>query len=73
MIELCFSNAMKGCLRVAQHCGAGGAGAVGLIYGAAEGTPPSDVEYAAVLDRARRAAEMRSRRAVSLAGSPRMC
>lgn len=70
MIELCFSNAVKGCLRVAQHCGAGGAGAVGLIYGAAEGTPPSDVEYAVVLDRARRAAEMRSRRAVSLGGQP---
>lgn len=70
MIELCFSNAVKGCLRVAQHCGAGGAGAVGLIYQAPEGAPPSDAEYAAALDQARRTVKAQNRRAVSLGGQP---
>ena len=36
MIELCFDQSTQGALRCAQHCGAGGRKAFGVIFGRAE-------------------------------------
>lgn len=70
ILELCFDASARGSLRVAQHCGEGGAGAVGLIYRAVKGGASTQAEHAAALDRARRGAMARSREAVSLGGDP---
>ena len=52
MLELCFDMSTRGALRVAQHCGRGGKGAVGVIVAASDQGDPAVAEQ-----EARRAAE----------------
>ena len=71
MLELCFDQSTRGALRVAQHCGGGGKGAVAGVLAASAGPAGPGAEQAA-----RRAAEAlrrreaREREAVPLGGSP---
>ena len=72
LLELCFDQSTQGGLKMAQHCG--GVSTVGLVYGAVEGatdslSPPEKQE--AALERARREAAERRRKAVPLGGNPR--
>lgn len=69
LLELCFDESTRGCLRVAQHCADGGRSMIDLIFRAGE-EPSSEAEQAAALDRARKAAEERGKEAVSLGGHP---
>lgn len=71
MLELCFDNSTQGTLRCAQHCGENtGGGAFGVVLAERDGKRPSPRERRRVLREARREAEERQKRAVSLGGVP---
>lgn len=68
MLELCFSDSVKGALKCAQHCGDGSC-EVSLIL--SENGSASEEEWEAALRRARTQAEERRRNAVPLGGDAR--
>lgn len=70
MIDLCFSQSVKGSLRIAQHRNriGGGKSVIGVIYADGD-TPPTEEEQAAYLEKARAEQAWRQSRAVPLDGS----
>ena len=70
MLELCFSQSVRGALRVAQHCGGGGKGAVGVIVAASDQEDPGAEQAARRAAEARRRREAREREAIPLGGNP---
>ena len=71
MLELCFDLSTRGALRVAQHCGGGGRGAVGVIVAASDqGDPVAEQEARRAAEAFRRRQEALEREAVPLGGSP---
>ena len=71
MLELCFDQSTRGALRVAQHCGGGGKGAVGVIVAASDqGDPVAEQAARRAAEAFRRRQEELEREAVPLGGSP---
>ena len=70
MLELCFDMSTRGALRVAQHCGGGGKGAVGVIVAASDQGDPVAEQAARRAAEAFRRQEELEREAVPLGGSP---
>ena len=70
MLELCFDMSTCGALRVAQHCGGGGKGAVGVIVAASDQGDPVAEQAARRAAEAFRRQEELEREAVPLGGSP---
>ena len=72
MLELCFDMSTRGALRVAQHCGRGGKGAVGVIVAASDQGDPAVAEQEArrAAEAFRRHQEELEREAIPLGGDP---
>lgn len=70
MLELCFDQSTRGALRVAQHCGGGGKGAVGVIVAASDQGDPVAEQAARRAAEAFRRQEELEREAIPLGGSP---
>lgn len=72
MLELCFDMSTRGALRVAQHCGRGGKGAVGVIVAASDQGDPAVAEQEArrAAEAFRRHQEEFEREAIPLGGDP---
>ena len=70
MLELCFDMSTRGALRVAQHCGGGGKGAVGVIVAASDQGDPVAEQAARRAAEAFRRQEELEREAIPLGGSP---
>lgn len=72
MLELCFDMSTRGALRVAQHCGRGGKGAVGVIVAASDQGDPAVAEQEArrAAEAFRRHQEELKREAIPLGGDP---
>lgn len=70
MLELCFDMSTCGALRVAQHCGGGGKGAVGVIVAASDQGDPVAEQAARRAAEAFRRQEELEREAIPLGGSP---
>lgn len=72
MLELCFDMSTCGALRVAQHCGRGGKGAVGVIVAASDQGDPAVAEQEArrAAEAFRRHQEELEREAIPLGGDP---
>lgn len=71
MLELCFDMSTRGALRVAQHCGGGGKGAVGVIVAASDqGDPVAEQAARRAAEAFRRRQEELEREAIPLGGSP---
>ena len=70
MLELCFDLSTRGALRVAQHCGGGGKGAVGVIVAASDQGDPVAEQAARRAAEAFRRQEELEREAIPLGGSP---
>ena len=72
MLELCFDMSTRGALRVAQHCGRGGKGAVGVIVAASDQWDPAVAEQEArrAAEAFRRHQEELEREAIPLGGDP---
>ena len=70
MLELCFDQSTRGALRVAQHCGGGGKGAVGVIVAASDQEDPGAEQAARRAAEALRRREAREREAIPLGGNP---
>lgn len=72
MLELCFDMSTRGAPRVAQHCGRGGKGAVGVIVAASDQGDPAVAEQEArrAAEAFRRHQEELEREAIPLGGDP---
>lgn len=72
MLELCFDMSTRGALGVAQHCGRGGKGAVGVIVAASDQGDPAVAEQEArrAAEAFRRHQEELEREAIPLGGDP---
>ena len=72
MLELCFDMSTRGALRVAQHCGRGGKGAVGVNVAASDQGDPAVAEQEArrAAEAFRRHQEELEREAIPLGGDP---
>ena len=73
MLELCFARSVRGCLRVAQHCGGGGIRVRADICAVSdrEQTPGEQAEFRRSAEAFRRYQEALEREAVPLGGDPR--
>ena len=70
MLELCFDQSTRGALRVAQHCGGGGKGAVGVIVAASDqGDPVAEQAARRAAEAFRRRQEELEREAIPLGGN----
>lgn len=70
MLELCFDMSTCGALRVAQRCGGGGKGAVGVIWAPSDqAAPAAEQEVCRVAEAFRRRQEELEREAIPLGGS----